>query len=137
MVMKGSATSERTSYTKFPANLVKNHDSLCMESLKVSNLIGNRSLSRSIGSLGWSTFVEMCSYKCRWYGKNLLQIGSFEPSSKTCSDCGQVNQSMTLDVRGWTCNHCGANHDRDINAAINIKKMAGGHLLKSLGSCRQ
>lgn len=64
----------------------------------------------------------MLKYKCEWYGKNLKYIGRFEPSSKTCSDCGLINTELKLQHREWTC-ECGVTHDRDFNAAINIKNL--------------
>jgi len=67
-------------------------------------------------------FRSFLSYKCEWYGKNLVFIGRFEPSSKTCSVCGCTKKDLTLKDRTWKCENCGTEHDRDINAAINIKK---------------
>ena len=66
----------------------------------------------------------MLEYKCEWHGVNLLKIGRFEPSSKTCSNCGAVNKDLTLKDREWTCKGCGTHHDRDINVAVNIKNFA-------------
>jgi transposase len=68
-------------------------------------------------------FGEFLKYKCEWYGKNLIEIGMFAPSSKLCSACGKINHNLTLKDRAWAC-ECGAEHDRDINAAINIKTFA-------------
>jgi putative transposase len=65
----------------------------------------------------------MLSYKCDWYGKTLTKIGRFEPSSKTCSECGNIKEELKLSERNWTCKNCGASHDIDVNAAINIKKI--------------
>ena len=65
--------------------------------------------------------LTMLRYKCEWYGKNLSIIGRFDPSSKSCSSCGYINKELTLNDRKWTCEKCGSNHDRDINAAINIR----------------
>ena len=72
----------------------------------------------------WSEFVRQIKYKSEWNGKNVIFIGRFEPSSKTCSKCGYVKSDLTLKDREWTCPVCGEHHDRDINAAINIKNMA-------------
>jgi putative transposase len=80
-------------------------------------------LNRSIQDAGWSMFVSMLEYKANWYGKNILKIGRFEPSSKTCSSCGYVNQDLG-GKREWKCPECGVEHDRDVNAATNIKKFA-------------
>ena len=67
-------------------------------------------------------FTTMLEYKCEWYGVNLLRIGRFEPSSKTCSDCGRVNKQLTLKDREWTCTNCKIHHNRDFNSALNILK---------------
>lgn len=108
---------------KTSSELIKNHDSLAIETLRVSNMLKNHNLAQSISDAGWSMFVNMLEYKAEWHGKNLLKIGAFEPSSKTCSDCGQINKGLTLSERSWLC-QCGSTHDRDINAAINIKNFA-------------
>jgi putative transposase len=103
----------------------KNHgvSTLCIEDLNVSGMVKNRRLSRSISDAGWRELRRQLEYKCKWYGINLRVIGRFEPSSKTCSCCGHINTGLTLADRNWTC-VCGATHDRDVNAAINIRTMA-------------
>ena len=75
----------------------------------------------AISDMGWSEFKSMVEYKCDWYGKNLSIIGRFDPSSKSCSSCGAINKDLTLKDREWTCKKCGSIHDRDINAAMNIR----------------
>ena len=87
-------------------------------------MLKNDKLAKSIQSASWSEFVRQLMYKSDWMGKNVIFIGRFEPSSKTCSNCGYINRELTLNDREWVCPHCGANHDRDINAAINIKNFA-------------
>ncbi len=109
---------------KTSSELIKSHDSLAIEDLAVSNMVKNHNLAQSISDAGWSTFVTMLEYKAEWYGKNILKIGRFEPSSKTCSCCGNINKELTLQVREWTCNSCNALLDRDVNASINIKNFA-------------
>ena len=84
----------------------------------------NHKLARSIQSASWSEFRRMLEYKSEWYGKNLLVIGRFEPSSKTCNKCGYVKKDLTLIDREWTCPVCGEHHDRDVNAARNILDMS-------------
>lgn len=101
---------------------------LCIEDLSVADMLERRTgsskhLRRSIGDVGWGELRRQLEYKCKWYGKNLRTIGRFEPSSKICSSCGNVNHDLKLADREWDC-VCGVHHDRDINAAINIKKMA-------------
>src|SRR5690606_32663151 len=100
------------------------------------NMVKNHNLAQAINDVSWSTFVSMLEYKADWYGKNILRIGQFSPSSKTCS-CGVINKDLKLSDRVWTCKSCGTTHDRDILAACNIKSFAiknylsGGHRLKN------
>lgn len=96
-------------------------DTFVIEDLAVSNMLKNRKLSRAISDVGFGEFFRQMQYKCEWYGKNLIKIGRFEPSSKTCSHCGHIKQDLTLADREWTCEACNTTHDRDLNAAINIK----------------
>jgi len=95
----------------------------CIEDLSVKNMQKNHRLAKSISDASWGMFFDFLKYKCEWNGKNLLDIGRFDPSSKTCSSCGTINKELKLSDRVWTCS-CGAVHDRDLNASINIKKMA-------------
>ena len=89
--------------------------------MHVKGLLKNHYLSRSILDVSWSEFFRQLEYKSRFYGKNLLKIGQFEPSSKLCSKCGYINNELKLNNRKWLCPVCGMYHDRDVNAAINIK----------------
>ena len=107
-------------YHNLSSWLVSNHDTIIMESLKVKNMIKNRKLSKSIQDASWSTLITMIAYKSKWYGKTFHQIDTWFPSSKTCSCCGHKLESMDLSIRTWTCPSCGTNHDRDLNAAVNI-----------------
>lgn len=95
----------------------------CLETLAVSNMIKNHRLAKAISDAGWANFVNYLSYKAEWEGKNILRIGRFEPSSKTCNSCGSINHKLKLSDRGWTCD-CGAKHDRDFLAACNIRDFA-------------
>jgi putative transposase len=108
---------------KISKYLVDNYDTICVEDLAVSNMVKNHKLARAISDMGWFTFKTMLEYKCDWYGKNLSVIGRFEPSSKTCSKCGTINKDLTLNDSEWICPKCNEKHDRDVNAAINIKKI--------------
>ena len=101
--------------------LVKNYDTICMENLNVSGMVKNHNLARSISDMGWRELRTMVEYKCDWYGKNQSIIGRFDPSSKTCSNCGHINKELTLNDREWTCVKCNTKHDRDENAAKNIR----------------
>jgi putative transposase len=80
----------------------------------------SRSLAKSISDAGWSEFVRQLEYKAQWYGRELVGIDRWHPSSKICSSCGHVQGKMPLSVRAWTCPECGTIHDRDVNAARNI-----------------
>ena len=102
--------------------LVRTFDLIVLEDLNVSGMLKNRKLSKSISDASWSTFVTMLEYKCNWYGKVLVKINRFFPSSKTCSYCGHKEDKMPLNIREWTCPSCGSKHDRDLNASINILK---------------
>lgn len=108
---------------KLSTQLVNNHDTLCLEDLNIAGMVKNHNLSRSISDASWSEFNRQLEYKANWYGKNILRIGRFEPSSKTCNVCGLINKDLKLSHREWTC-ECGEVHDRDLNAAINIKNIA-------------
>jgi len=96
-------------------------DTICVENLSVRNMVKNHSLARAITEVGWSKFISMLEYKGKWYGKNVIRIDPWFPSSKTCSNCGQVLGELDLSVREWTCGGCQATHDRDVNAAKNIR----------------
>lgn len=116
--------NKRSDYLhKLSTDLVRRFDTICLEDLNITGMTQNHSLAMSINSVAWNEFVRQLKYKSEWYGKNVVLIGRFEPSSKTCSVCGYINKTLTLSDREWTCPRCGAHHDRDINAAINIKRM--------------
>ena len=115
----------RTDYLqKISTYLVQAYDTICIEDLNVEGMLKNHNLAKSISSASWGEFRRMLGYKCEWYGKNLLVIGRFEPSSKTCNSCGHVYKELTLSERSWKCPICGEVLDRDINAAKNIRDMA-------------
>jgi putative transposase len=108
---------------KLSTKLVRENQTICMEDLSVRNMVKNRKLSLSISDAGWGMFKKMVAYKCDRYGKNLITIGRFEPSSKMCS-CGVVNKELKLKDRVWTCSSCNTTHDRDVLAAQNIVRFA-------------
>lgn len=93
---------------------------ICVETLDIKEMLKNKKLSRNLSDVGLGLFYQILAYKCEWKGINLIKIGQFEPSSKTCSSCGEIKKDLTLKDREWTC-ICGVHHDRDLNAAINIK----------------
>ena len=95
---------------------------ICMEDLNVKGMQRNHHLAGSVGDASFGMFLTLLEYKCRWYGVNLVKIDRFAPSSKTCRKCGCVYKGLKLSERSWTCPECGAHHDRDFNAACNIKE---------------
>ncbi len=100
--------------------IVRENQVICLEDLRVKNLVKNRRLAKSISDAGWGMFRQMISYKAEWYGRTVVIIDKFYPSSKLCSVCGETNPMLTLSVREWQCPHCKAVHNRDTNAARNI-----------------
>ncbi len=105
---------------KLTTRLVRENQTICVESLNVSGMLKNRRLARSVADASWSEFFRQLAYKAKWYGRQLVAIGRFFPSSKTCSECGAVLKKLLLSERSWTC-MCGVEHDRDVNAAKNIR----------------
>ena len=104
---------------KITTELVKSYDVIVIEDLKTKNLLKNHHLAKSITNNSWYLFREMLEYKCKWYGKQLVVVKP-NYTSQICSNCGYHSGKKPLDIREWTCPKCGANHDRDINASINI-----------------
>jgi len=95
----------------------------------------NHKLAQAVSDSAWYSFVLKLQYKAEWFGKTVLKIGQWEPSSKTCHVCGYKNNELTLKDREWKCPECNNMHDRDINAAINIKKFAlMGHEVEPVDS---
>jgi putative transposase len=109
---------------KTSTKLIRENQSIAIEDLNIAGMVKNHKLARSISDAGWGEFVRQLEYKADWYGKNIIRIGRFEPSSKTCSVCGNINKELTLQDREWTCSGCETVLDRDVNAAINIKNFA-------------
>jgi putative transposase len=117
---------------KLSHKLVNENQVIVVEDLAVKNMVRNHCLAKAISDCGWSSFVGMLDYKCERSGKILVKVDRFFPSSKTCSNCYHRVPSLPLEVRQWTCPSCGANHDRDVNAAQNLK--AEGLRILSLGT---
>lgn len=107
---------------KVSHQLVSNYDLISIEDLNVKGMIKNHKLSKHIADASWGNFVTLLQYKCNWYGKELVKVNRFYPSSKSCGDCGWINQELKLSDREWTCKSCGVVHDRDVNASRNILK---------------
>ncbi len=105
---------------KLSTRLVHENQVMCVESLAVKNMVKNHKLAKAIHDVGWGEFVRQLEYKSQWYGRTLIKIDQWYPSSKTCHACQHVLDSLTLDIREWVCPECGVLHDRDTNAALNI-----------------
>ena len=106
---------------KLTTRLIRENQVVCVESLAIENLLKNHCLAKAIADVGWGELLRQLEYKARWYGRSLVAINRWYPSSKRCSSCGQELESLPLAVREWTCPTCGAVHDRDVNAACNVK----------------
>src|SRR3954466_5453102 len=100
--------------------LIRENQTICVEDLNVAGIKRNRYLARYVADTGWSELVSMLRYKSLWYGRTLVKIGRFLPSTKTCSACGTTRHHLRLSVREWGCPDCNTHHDRDVNAAKNI-----------------
>ena len=105
--------------------------SFAIEDLHIKGMVQNHKLARAISDCGWRRFLNALSYKCDWNGKNVIKIGRFAASSKTCSASGVKQEKLPPSIREWACS-CGAQHDRDINAAIMIKQFS---LAQPPGQC--
>lgn len=112
--------NQRNNYLhKLTKSLVETYDVIKIEDLKAKNLLKNHKLARAIANQSWRELRSQLEYKCAWYGKQLVTVNP-RKTSQICSSCGYNDGKHTLDIRQWTCPNCGINHDRDINAAINI-----------------
>lgn len=118
------ADARREFHHQLSTRLISENQGIAVEDLSVAGLARTR-LAKSVHDAGWSAFIGMLTYKAQRYGRTLVKIGRFEPTSQTCHACGVVDGPKPLNVREWTCSACGTVHDRDHNAAINIKTAAG------------
>jgi putative transposase len=111
--------------------IMRENQTICIESLQVKAMAKHPTLAKAIHDVGWGEFVRQLEYKAAWYGRTLVKIDKWYPSSKRCAACGHVLDSLTLDTRHWTCPECGSVHDRDVNAAKNI--LAAGLAVAACG----
>ena len=117
---------------KITTKLIRENDVICIENLNVKGMTKNHRLAKAIQDASFGTLVNMLKYKAVWHNRQIIEIGKFFPSSKICHCCGHKMYHMGLEVREWTCPICGTNHDRDVNAVINIMN-EGLKLLDNIG----
>jgi putative transposase len=115
---------------KLSTRIIRENQTVVIEDLSVRNMVRNHSLARAISDAAWSQLRQQLEYKADWYGRTVIAVDRFYPSSKTCSACGAIATAMPLNVREWTC-RCGAVHDRDLNAATNV--LAAGLAVSACG----
>ncbi len=123
--------NQRTDFlNKLSTEIVKNHDSICIEDLNTKGMLRNHKLAKSISDVSWFSFVSKLQYKAEWYGREIIKVDKWFPSSQLCSECGHKDSKKSLNIREWSCPVCHSHHDRDINASKNI--LAEGLRLQTL-----
>jgi len=116
-------TNTKTDFLqKLSSQLINENQVICLEDLQVSNMLKNHNLAKAISEVSWYKFTTMLKYKAQWYGREIVIIDRYFPSSKLCNICGWKYHDLSLNIRKWICPECKTNHNRDINAAINILK---------------
>ena len=105
---------------KLTTDLVRRFDLIAIESLNVKGMVKNHNLAQAISDVSWGEIKRQLRYKTLWYGKHLVEISQWEPTSKMCSACSHRLAALPLNVRCWVCPSCGAVHDRDVNAGQNV-----------------
>lgn len=126
------ADARKDNLHKLTTRLVRENQTIAVEDLAVKNMVKNRKLSQAISDASWGELVRQLEYKCDWYGRTLVKIDRWFPSSKRCHDCGHVVDKLPLNIRDWVCPSCGEHHDRDINAAKNV--LAAGLAVVACGA---
>ena len=116
---------------KLSTRIIRENQTICVESLRVKAMVRHPTLAQAVSDVGWGELVRQLTYKAAWYGRALVAVDKWYPSSKRCSDCGHVLSSLSLDTRRWTCPECGSVHDRDVNAAKNV--LAAGLAVSACG----
>ena len=117
---------------KLTTQLVRENQTIVVEDLAVKNMVKNPKLALAISDAAWGELTRQLDYKCKWYGRTLVLVDRWFPSSKRCGHCGHIVESLPLDIREWNCPKCGTPHDRDINAARNL--LAVGHTVEVCGA---
>jgi putative transposase len=117
---------------KLTTRLIRENQTIAVEDLAVKNMVKNPKLARAISDAAWGELVRHLEYKAKWYGRTLVKIDRWFPSSKRCGNCGHIVDQLPLNIREWDCPNCGTHHDRDINAAKNI--LAVGHTVTVCGA---
>lgn len=120
---------------KLSSKLIAENQVICVETLRVAGMLKNRRLAKSISNAAWGEFVRQLEYKAEWHGRTVVKISQWEPSSKKCSCCGHRLKDLDLKFRVWTCPNCTTAHDRDINAAINIRVAGLAILAERRNAC--
>ena len=105
---------------KLTTRLVRENQTIVVEDLAIKNMVKNHKLALAISDASWGELIRQLTYKCEWYGRELIKIDRWFPSSKRCGNCGHIVDKLPLNIRGWECPKCKETHDRDLNAARNI-----------------
>ena len=134
LVHERIANQRKDAIHKATTSIVRESQAVAVEDLNVRGMEKNRRLAKSVADASMSEMVRQLEYKCAWHGRGFVKVGRFYPSSKMCSCCGHVLEELPLSVRAWTCPVCGASHDRDLNASVNIAREGGRLLNKANGT---